>query len=268
MSSIPSSILEIDFITTCPVEKCSTNPTKHKWLHVLCGGYFKLTIDGNLTCESCKKTSPLINWKFDCGNHPTESVSHNLIDNTINSLKKENDNVTAAFLSKVLPLIIEQKPTPDASLNEIDYLIAIESQLSAYSKKDRSKRINLVTPCPVNNCPNRNKYYQWTHQTCNEPLKLYRDGTVECDKCKQSRPFIKWNFKCEEHDHSKPTYLQMQDVLDVFELMGESDEKKAFIKDVKECLTEQYEEQKKEVEEQEQKMKEEQQQQQQQQQQA
>ena len=263
MSLVSASKLEIDFITTCPVEKCANNSDKHKWFHVLCGGTFKLTIEGNLACEKCKKSSPLIHWKFDCGNHSAETVSHNLIDNALNSLKKDNDSVVTEFLSKVIPLITEQKDNQKHLRDEVDFLIAIESRLNDYTKRDRSKRVNLVTPCPVNNCPNRNKYYQWTHKTCNKPLKLYRDGTVECVECKQSRPFVKWNFKCEEHehDHCKATYLKMQDVLDVFELMGDSEAKQAFIKDLKECLTQQFEEQKKEIEEQEkeQKMKEQQQ---------
>ena len=261
--SLPSSS-ELAFITTCPVEKCASNSDKHKWFHVFCGGTFKLTIEGNLTCDKCNKTSALTHWKFDCGNHTAEKASHQLIDGALNSLKKDNDSVITAFLAKAIPLIKDQKDNQEQETQDDDLLIAIESRLNAYtrgdSKKDRSKRVNLVTPCPVNDCPNRNKYYQWTHKTCNKPLKLYRDGTVECVECNQSRPFVKWNFKCEEHQHdaTKATHLRMQDVLDVFELMGNSEPKQAFIKDLKECLTQQFEEQQKEIEEQEkeQKMKE------------
>ena len=68
-------LVEIDFISPCPVNKCKNQNKMYRWLHNNCGGREKLTSEGQIRCLSCKTIGPFVDWLFDCGEHDYEEVS-------------------------------------------------------------------------------------------------------------------------------------------------------------------------------------------------
>lgn len=61
-------IQKIDFISACPAINCD-NLSKNEWSHVKCGGKQWLDDKGIVECKICKKSAPLIGWKFRCKGH-------------------------------------------------------------------------------------------------------------------------------------------------------------------------------------------------------
>ena len=68
-------LVEIDFISPCPVEKCKNKNKMYRWLHVNCSGREKLSSEGEIRCLECKTHGPFVDWLFDCGEHDYKEVS-------------------------------------------------------------------------------------------------------------------------------------------------------------------------------------------------
>ena len=60
---------EILFKSACPYTGCINNKTVYTWIHHNCGGNEKLNRYGDLRCLKCGRRAPMVDWKFDCGNH-------------------------------------------------------------------------------------------------------------------------------------------------------------------------------------------------------
>ena len=69
------SIVEIDFISPCPVQQCINKNKSYRWIHSDCGGREKLNDQGKLRCLKCDTKGDFIDWKFNCGDHDYESAS-------------------------------------------------------------------------------------------------------------------------------------------------------------------------------------------------
>lgn len=65
------------------------------------------------------------------------------------------------------------------------------------NKEDQG--IDWISPCPVVNCKNKNKYYRWTHQQCGGTLLLNIKGEFVCNKCNIKKLFKEWFFHCGSH---------------------------------------------------------------------
>ena len=71
------SVNEIDFKSACPVIECKNNKNVYHWVHTICGSHEKLNEKGWLRClnPDCKKTGPIVDWKFKCENHDYKKAS-------------------------------------------------------------------------------------------------------------------------------------------------------------------------------------------------
>ena len=71
-------------------------------------------------------------------------------------------------------------------------------------------RIELVMPCPVQECIEENEQlYQWKHKKCKQVLYLDREGQIICDKCKLNANLIDFKFNCKvgHKDDVEPTSI-------------------------------------------------------------
>lgn len=63
--------------------------------------------------------------------------------------------------------------------------------------------IDFVSPCPVQQCINKNKTYRWIHSNCGGREKLNSKGELRCLKCSTKGDFIDWRFDCGDHDYEE-----------------------------------------------------------------
>ena len=63
--------------------------------------------------------------------------------------------------------------------------------------------IDFVSPCPVEECKNKNTSYKWYHYNCGGHEKITNQGKIYCLKCKIEGLFIDWKFDCGEHDYQE-----------------------------------------------------------------
>lgn len=100
---------EVDFICPCPVQGCSNNDTskRFKWVHSGCGGNEKLNDKGYLRCKKCGENGPMIDWRFNCGEHDYKPASLQGLLNglyVIGNLK----NVSQSLILKITDSFIKQ----------------------------------------------------------------------------------------------------------------------------------------------------------------
>ena len=62
--------------------------------------------------------------------------------------------------------------------------------------------IDFISPCPVDQCRNKNKSYRWIHNQCGGRLKLDDKGWLRCLKCCLTGPFG-GKFDCGDHDYKE-----------------------------------------------------------------
>ena len=70
-----NTIYEIDFISPCPVEGCINKKKSYRWIHYNCGGYEKITNEGEIRCIRCGTSGLFVDWKFRCENHSFKQAS-------------------------------------------------------------------------------------------------------------------------------------------------------------------------------------------------
>jgi hypothetical protein len=63
--------------------------------------------------------------------------------------------------------------------------------------------VDFISPCPVQQCVNKQKSYRWIHTDCGGREKLNDEGNLRCLKCGKVGPFIDWKFNCGDHDYEK-----------------------------------------------------------------
>ena len=63
------------------------------------------------------------------------------------------------------------------------------------------KEIDFISPCPADQCKNKNKRYRWTHNQCGGRLKLNDEGMLRCLKCGKKEGFSDFRFNCGDHDY-------------------------------------------------------------------
>lgn len=60
--------------------------------------------------------------------------------------------------------------------------------------------IDFVSPCPVEECKNKNTSYKWSHYNCGGREKITNEGKIYCLKCGTDGLFTDWEFNCGAHD--------------------------------------------------------------------
>ena len=70
-----STIDEVDFISPCPVQDCINKQKSYRWIHHNCGGYEKITNEGEIRCIRCGTSGLFVDWRFQCENHSFECSS-------------------------------------------------------------------------------------------------------------------------------------------------------------------------------------------------
>ena len=60
--------------------------------------------------------------------------------------------------------------------------------------------IDFVSPCPVEECKNKNTSYTWSHYNCGGHEKITNQGNIYCLKCGTNGLFTDWKFNCGDHD--------------------------------------------------------------------
>ena len=70
-----STISEVDFISPCPVQDCINKQKSYRWIHYNCGGYEKITNEGEIRCIRCGTSGLFVDWKFQCENHSFKEAS-------------------------------------------------------------------------------------------------------------------------------------------------------------------------------------------------
>ena len=63
--------------------------------------------------------------------------------------------------------------------------------------------IDFISPCPVQECVNKNKSYRWIHSDCGGREKLNDEGNLRCLKCATKGKFVDWKFNCGDHDYKE-----------------------------------------------------------------
>lgn len=78
-------------------------------------------------------------------------------------------------------------------------------ELILNKKEDNDYKIDLVCPCPVEGCINKNNdNLKWRHSKCGGYEILTANSTI-CKKCGHKAPLIDCVFKCEQHGFQKPS---------------------------------------------------------------
>ena len=65
--------------------------------------------------------------------------------------------------------------------------------------------IDFVSPCPVEECKNKNTSYKWSHYNCGGREKITNEGKIYCLKCGTDGLFTEWKFNCGAHDFKEPS---------------------------------------------------------------
>ena len=76
-----------------------------------------------------------------------------------------------------------------------------------------TKELDFISPCPVDQCKNKDKKYRWTHNQCGGRLTLNDKGMLRCLKCGTQGPFMDWPFNCGDHDYK---YCSIQGICHAF----------------------------------------------------
>ena len=101
-----STIDEVDFISPCPVQDCINKQKSYRWIHHNCGGYEKITNEGEIRCIRCGTSGLFVDWKFQCENHSFKKASEEGVAYALSvmaqlSVKPEEQAFIALLMAKV-----------------------------------------------------------------------------------------------------------------------------------------------------------------------
>jgi hypothetical protein len=101
-----STISEVDFISPCPVQDCINKQKSYRWIHHNCGGYEKITNEGEIRCIRCGTSGLFVDWKFRCENHSFKQASAQGVAYALSvmaqlSVKPEEQAFIALLMAKV-----------------------------------------------------------------------------------------------------------------------------------------------------------------------
>ena len=89
--------------------------------------------------------------------------------------------------------------------------------------------IDFISPCPVDQCKNKNKMYRWLHNNCGGREKLNSEGHLRCLKCSKKGPFVDWLFDCGEHEYREVSAQGIAHALGVMAQIAVEESEQAFI---------------------------------------
>ena len=93
--------------------------------------------------------------------------------------------------------------------------------------KEQIKEIYFISPCPVQDCVNKNKMYRWTHVKCGGGrLSLNDEGMLRCLKCGKKGKFIDFRFNCGDHDSKECSAQGVSHALSIMDPRAEEESRK------------------------------------------
>ena len=106
------------------------------------------------------------------------------------------------FISKVCCSIMEHFHENQEKREFVKGTATVEriDNLGGESQRERIE-IELISPCSVQDCINKNSFHMWKHSTCGQRLKLNDNGMLRCPKCWTIGKYIDCPFNCGEHDY-------------------------------------------------------------------
>jgi hypothetical protein len=115
--------------------------------------------------------------------------------------------------------------------------------------KEQIKEIYLISPCPVQDCVNKNKMYRWTHVKCGGGrLSLNDEGMLRCVKCGKKGKFVDFRFDCGDHDSKECSAQGVSHSLAFMAQRAEEKSQQKFIAKITASLMQQFSDRGKESE--------------------
>ena len=99
--------------------------------------------------------------------------------------------------------------------------------------------IDFISPCPVQECVNKNRMYKWTHNQCGGRLKLNDEGMVRCLKCGTKEEFIDFRLNCGDHDYEDCSAQGIAHALAIMGLVAKEESRQKFVKRVADAIMKQ-----------------------------
>ena len=81
--------------------------------------------------------------------------------------------------------------------------------------------VDFISPCPVQDCINKQKSYHWIHHNCWGYEKITNEGEIRCIRCGTSGLFVDWKFQCENHSSNCVAYA-FNDMEQKFQYVNDS----------------------------------------------
>ena len=98
--------------------------------------------------------------------------------------------------------------------------------------------IDFVSPCPVDECKNKNTMYRWRHHNCGGYERITNEGKIYCLRCPTDGLFIDWRFNCGAHDFKQASSQGFSHALSILSQLDKKNQK--FIALLSKNVSEQY----------------------------
>ena len=217
-------ITEIDFIAPCPVQDCIDKNKCYKWIHTKCKGRLKLNDKGMLRCINCGTQEPFVNWPFNCGDHEDKECSARGFAHAFGIIPQlaDGDEKKQLFIKEVTIIVMKQILEQQKERKIVDGGCMISEECSNFYNKSEQKsfqeqsnhksneevlELDLISPCPVQECVTKDTLYKWTHNKCGGQLKLNIKGMIRCHECGTQVKYVDWPFNCGAHNGKKTCSL-------------------------------------------------------------
>ena len=89
--------------------------------------------------------------------------------------------------------------------------------------------IDFISPCPVEQCVNKNEPITWVHVCGKGKMKLLDSGELRCTDCSTQGLFVDWRFNCGDHDYEKASYQGVGHALAIMSQLVGGEKEQLFI---------------------------------------
>ena len=108
------------------------------------------------------------------------------------------------------------------------------------SKRSTLEEIDFISPCPVQQCINKNEPITWVHVCGQGKMKLTEKGELRCINCQTQGLFIDWRFDCGDHDYEKASKQGIAHALAIMAQLVGGENEQLFIATVTHCIMRQF----------------------------
>ena len=107
--------------------------------------------------------------------------------------------------------------------------------------KSTLTEIDFISPCPVQECINKNDPITWVHVVCGQgKMKLTDQGQLRCINCNRKGTFIDWKFDCGDHDYKEASRQGIAHALAIMAQLVGGENEQVFIATVTQCIMRQF----------------------------